>query len=194
LGCLAMQRDDGTVDAAPARIEHFLCKFRRLGYISAQNPHRVHSSPANALPRGVAGWAMQLRRDLSSAARVRKIRNAERKRLLVVEDNFHIGEILCDFLADHGMEPVGPAPTVEQALLLVEGNDLDAALLDIRLLGEKKVFPLCESLAARHVPFAFVTGWAAAEFPETVKGVPVIYKPFRRMELLRMVNALLKQS
>jgi DNA-binding response OmpR family regulator len=137
---------------------------------------------------------MRLRRGPFSGARVKKIRNAGRKRFLVVEDNFHIGEILCGFLADQGMEPVGPAPTLEQAMLLLEGNDLDAALLDIRLLGEKMVFPLCESLAARHIPFAFLTGWAAAEFPETVKGVPVIYKPFRRAELLRMVMALLKQS
>jgi DNA-binding response OmpR family regulator len=137
---------------------------------------------------------MRVRRGSSNGARVRTSRIGGRKRVLVVEDNFHMGEILCDFLADHGMEPVGPAPTLELALLLVEDNDLDAALLDIKLRGEKMVFPVCESLAARHIPFAFVTGWAAAEFPETVKGAPVIYKPFRRAELLRMVKALLKVS
>jgi DNA-binding response OmpR family regulator len=105
-----------------------------------------------------------------------------------------MGEVICNFLADHGMEPVGPATTLEQALLLVEDNDLDAALLDIRLRGQKLVFPLCELLAARHIPFAFVTGWATAEILETFKGVPVIFKPFRRAEFLRIVKTLLKVS
>jgi hypothetical protein len=75
---------------------------------------------------------MRARRGSSSRAGVRTGGNGERKRLLVVEDNFHMGEVICNFLADHGMEPVGPATTLEQALLLVEDNDLDAALLDIR--------------------------------------------------------------
>jgi DNA-binding response OmpR family regulator len=110
-----------------------------------------------------------------------------------VEDNFQMGEIICDFLADHGMEPVGPAQTVEQALMLVEDNNLDAALLDIKLRRERNAFPVCEALAARHIPFAFVTGWGPAEVPETFKGVPMILKPFRRAEILRLVKALLKE-
>ena len=187
-----MQRDGGAVHAAPARIGHFLCKFRRLGYIGAPNPLRVHGLPANALPAGIAGRAMRVRRGSSKGARAPK--NPGRKRLLVAEENFDMGEFVCDFLADHGMEPVGPAQTVEQALMLVEDNNLDAALLDIKLRRERNVFPVCEALAARHIPFAFVTGWAAAEFPESAKGAPVIYKPFRRAELLRMVKALLKVS
>jgi DNA-binding response OmpR family regulator len=117
-----------------------------------------------------------------------------RKRLLVVEDNFHMGEILCDVLADHGLEPVGPAPTVELALMLVVAENPDAALLDVKLRGERNVFPVCELLATRRIPFAFVTGWATAEFPETFKGAPVIFKPFKRRELIRIVRALLKKS
>jgi hypothetical protein len=47
-----MQRDSGAADAAPARIEHFLGKFRRLGCISAEDPFGVHSSLENILLQG----------------------------------------------------------------------------------------------------------------------------------------------
>jgi DNA-binding response OmpR family regulator len=136
--------------------------------------------------------AIRVRRGSSNGDGRAKAR--ERKRLLVVEDNFHMGEIVCDVLADHGLEAVGPAPTVELALMLVAAENLDAALLDVRLRGERTVFPVCELLAARRIPFAFVTGWATAEIPETFKGAPVIFKPFKRAELIRTVTALLKKS
>jgi DNA-binding response OmpR family regulator len=136
--------------------------------------------------------AIRVRRGSSKGARAPK--NPGRKRLLVAEENFDMGEFVCDFLADHGMEPVGPAPTVEQALMLVADSNVDAALLDVILRGGRNVFPVCESLVARHIPFAFVTGWATAEILETFKGVPVIFKPFQRADFLKMVKALLKES
>ena len=141
-------------------------------------------------PAGVAGRALRRRRGSSS---VRTSRNGGRKRLLVVEDNFDMAELVCDFLADHGMESVGPAATVEQALMLVADNQLDAGLLDIKLHKESNVFPVCDLLAARLVPFGFVTGWGPVEVPGTFKGAPMILKPFKRAEILRLVKALLKE-
>ena len=141
-------------------------------------------------PAGLGGRTLRMRRGSSS---VRTSRNGGRKRLLVVEDNFDVSEIVCDFLADLGMEPVGPAATVEQALILVADNQLDAGLLDIKLHKERNVFPVCDLLAARLVPFGFVAGWGPAEVPGTFKGAPMILKPFKRAEILRLVKALLKE-
>lgn len=115
-----------------------------------------------------------------------------RKRVLVVEDSFLEAEDVCGILADLGMEAVGPATTVATALMLIQVGDVDAALLDIGL-DRETVFPVCAPLAERRIPFAFVTGTVNA-LPETLNGIPLILKPVRRTDILRIVTALLKQS
>ena len=115
-----------------------------------------------------------------------------RKRVLVVEDSFLEAEAVCGLLADLGMEAVGPAPTVAAALMLIQVGNVDAALLGIGL-DRETVFPVCAPLAARRIPFAFVTGTVNA-LPETLSGIPLILKPVRRTDILRILTALLKQS
>jgi DNA-binding response OmpR family regulator len=114
------------------------------------------------------------------------------KRVLVVDDSNLMAETICDFLIDHGMEPVGPAPTVEEALSLIRDGNLDAALLDVTLDGET-VFPVCEPLAARCIPFAFLTG-TVEPLPEKFSSTPIIAKPYKRDDFLKALKALLKQS
>jgi len=82
--------------------------------------------------------------------------------------SFLMAEMICDCLADYGMEPVGPAATFEKALMLIKGGNVDAALLDIRLLDGEPVFSVCEPLTAQHIPFAFVSGMVE-ELPESFR-------------------------
>ena len=117
----------------------------------------------------------------------------QRKRFLVVEDSFLQGETVCNFLADYGMEPVGPASTVEKALMLIQNGNLDAALLDIKLGERETVFPLCEPLTARHIPFAFVSA-AMDELPERFKRTLFVAKPLKRADIPRIFRVLLKQT
>jgi len=116
----------------------------------------------------------------------------QRKRVLVVEDDVLLAEILCDVVADYDVDVVGPAPTVEKALMLIEDRNPDAALLDIRL-DEATVFPVCESLAARNIPFAFVSG-SLDERPRKFNDIPVLAKPFQRDGVLELLKALLKSG
>ena len=83
-------------------------------------------------------------------------------RVLVVEDDFFIGLELMSILSDAGAIVVGPANTVQAALLSAEDEGLAAAILDIRL-GAETVAPVARRLAAHHVPFVFYTGQTKAD-------------------------------
>ena len=99
-------------------------------------------------------------------------------KVLVVEDNFLIAELIRSLLADCGCETIGPAPRVSSALALVDGRHLDGAFLDINLAGEY-CFPVAELLRERGIPFVFLTGYDDSEIiPPALREVPRISKPF----------------
>jgi ActR/RegA family two-component response regulator len=108
------------------------------------------------------------------------------RRLLVVEDEYLIAAALERALEDRGAEVVGPAGSVEGALRLVEaeGDRLDGAVLDINLRDER-VYPVADVLAARGVPFVFLTGYDAQVIPDTYAGVPRSEKPVSTALLAR---------
>lgn len=87
-------------------------------------------------------------------------------RILIVEDEYVIADLLASELAAAGAIVVGPVGTLPQALRIVEAeDDVDAAVLDVNL-GGKKVFPVADILSARQIPFVFLTGYD----PETIPG------------------------
>lgn len=83
------------------------------------------------------------------------------RRVPVVEDEMLVLVMAEDLLADLGCEAVSSAATVNQALLPIEIEVFDAALLDMNLGGDKS-FPIADALAVREVPFAFSTGYTGA--------------------------------
>jgi len=119
-------------------------------------------------------------------------KSPQRKRVLVVDDSNLMAETIFELLIEFGVEPVGPAPTVAKALRLIEDGNLDAALLDVTL-DDETVFPVCEPLAQRHIPFAFVSG-TAEPLPEKFDSIPILAKPFKRADFLRILKGLLRQS
>ncbi|MFQ6755700.1 response regulator [Cereibacter sphaeroides] len=97
------------------------------------------------------------------------------RRLLVVEDEYFVAAALSAELTDLGAVVVGPAASVERALALAD-EALDGAILDINLAGPA-VFPVAEALAARRVPFIFVTGYDATAIPQAFAHVTRLEKP-----------------
>jgi CheY-like chemotaxis protein len=88
------------------------------------------------------------------------------RRVLVAEDEYLLAKKIVSEFAKLGVETIGPASTVEQALDLVEhGGHLDGAVLDIRL-RDSMVFPVAEALRARGVPFIFTTGYNEEAIPD----------------------------
>lgn len=107
-------------------------------------------------------------------------------RVLVVEDEMMVSMLIEDMLHDLGCIVVGPASRLEDAIALVESAELDCAVLDVNL-GGQPIFPLADLLRQRGAPFAFATGYGDAGLRDADKGSPVLQKPFREVDLARIL-------
>jgi CheY-like chemotaxis protein len=82
------------------------------------------------------------------------------KQVMIVEDEALIGMMMKDTLTELGLTVNGPFSTLSGALRAAHGDDVDFAILDVNLAGEW-VYPVADVLAARGIPFIFVTGYGA---------------------------------
>ncbi len=105
--------------------------------------------------------------------------------ILVVEDEFLLLMMIEDQLADLGCLSVISAATVKQALHLIVSHDLDAAMLDVNLNGEKS-FPVADVLSALGVPFAFSTGYSRDTLVERHRDRPILNKPYRAADIIEL--------
>jgi two-component SAPR family response regulator len=99
------------------------------------------------------------------------------KRILIVEDEPFIAQNLASELVNKGAEVIGPVATVKAALDVIENTNLDGVTLDIKLMGEM-AYPVADVLAARQIPFVFITGYDAGAVPARHANVSRIEKPF----------------
>lgn len=95
-----------------------------------------------------------------------------------------------DLLIDLGCEVVGPAPNMAAARELVEAGGFDAALMDIHIRGER-VFPLCEMLDARGIPFVLTSGYADWHMHEKWQDRPRLQKPYTVEQVEKTLSAVL---
>ncbi|OAN65076.1 hypothetical protein A7X12_16425 [Sphingomonas sp. TDK1] len=98
-------------------------------------------------------------------------------RVLIVEDEPIISALLDDMISELGAHVVQAAGTLAEAQQAARCSELDAAVLDINLLGEMS-YPAAEELNKRAIPFIFVTGFAAEPIPSVLAHVPVVSKPY----------------
>jgi CheY-like chemotaxis protein len=91
------------------------------------------------------------------------------RRILVIEDSPVVAPFTQAILEELGCQVVGPAGNMAVARELAEQDGTDAALIDVRIRGEKS-YPICEILNRRGVP---------AEWRDR----PQLPKPYRVAEL-----------
>jgi len=103
-------------------------------------------------------------------------------RVLIVEDEALVGMAIEDALNCLGIDVAGVAGTVDEALIHVEQDHFDGAILDVQLHG-KDVLPVAEALQRRSIPFVFATGYGKSGVPEKYRDAPVLQKPFMPAEL-----------
>lgn len=109
------------------------------------------------------------------------------RRILVAEDEYVMAMDLTQELAGMGAIVIGPAPSVERAVDLIECTPcIDAAILDINLGGEM-IFPAADRLCARGVPFLFTTGYDQSIIPARFCGKPRCEKPVGSGKLCRVL-------
>lgn len=119
------------------------------------------------------------------------------KRVLLVEDDAHLREGLCELLAREGLEVLA-APNCREAEALISRHPFLLAILDVALPDGDGV-SLCRGWRqeGRHLPVLFLT--ARDEEMDIVRGLDAggddyVTKPFRMQELLSRVRALLRRQ
>ena len=103
-------------------------------------------------------------------------------RVLIVEDDARVADLLADMLGDLGHQVVATEHTRDAALARAESVQADLAILDINLSG-RPAFPIADRLQARSIPVVFVTGYGILQLTGKYERATLIKKPFDLAEL-----------
>ncbi|PLS17728.1 DNA-binding response regulator [Bacillus sp. M6-12] len=115
--------------------------------------------------------------------------------ILVVDDEAHIRELVCLYLADEGFDIVEKSNGMD-ALEYTENHTVDLVILDI-MMPKMDGWELCENLRELgDIPILMIT--AKGETGDRIKGFKLgtddyLVKPFDPVELVLRVKALLKR-
>jgi CheY-like chemotaxis protein len=118
----------------------------------------------------------------------------DRQVILLVEDDFFIAADMVGCLEAAGVEVIGPAASIEEALALVETHRhrLDGAVLDINI-GDKRVYPVADTLHRIGVPYVFTTGYGSAAIPPAYAGAARCEKPVNWAELIQKLSNFIRR-
>ena len=98
-----------------------------------------------------------------------------------------------DMLADLGCESVTVASKVGTAISLIEGQEFDTAMLDLNLNGIES-YPVADALAARDVPYFFLTGNSLTDMKDGYRDRHVLSKPFTFEQLSGILSRSLGEN
>jgi CheY-like chemotaxis protein len=115
-------------------------------------------------------------------------------RVLVVEDEYLIAMEVKRWLQVAGAKVLGPVPSVDQALDLIEDHRPDAAVLDVSLWDGEDVYSVADKLGVLGVPYLFATGDVKLADTSVYRHRPRLEKPFVEAELVRAVAKLVTPS
>lgn len=116
----------------------------------------------------------------------------ENVKVLVVEDEIIIADNICDTLEDLGYDVLEPAINYTEALIRIEEEKPDIAILDIQLSGKKTGIDIAKKIRESYnFPFIFLTSNSDAYTLNQAKEVmPPAYlvKPFSKEELYTSIE------
>jgi CheY-like chemotaxis protein len=103
------------------------------------------------------------------------------RRVLIVEDESLIAMLAEDFLIELGATVIGPATSIDGAIAMIETQEIDAAVLDVNIRGERSD-RVADALRLRGIPIVCATGYGqgAADF---ARGSTIIAKPYSKEKL-----------
>lgn len=98
-------------------------------------------------------------------------------RILVVEDDYLVAKAMGIALRQLECEVIGPVSSAKEACALIKTENVDAAILDVRLT-EGTSAPTARALQYRRCPFIFVTGYSSVDvLPDDLRGYRILHKP-----------------
>lgn len=116
-------------------------------------------------------------------------------KILIVEDEFITGKSLETALSRIGYTISGYAMDADEAIEILEREEVDLAILDINLQGEKTGIWLAQYIQKHiHIPFIFLTAYGdEATVKEAMKTKPCGYlvKPFETVDLYTSIQTAL---
>lgn len=100
-------------------------------------------------------------------------------RILVVEDEYMVAQLVTLMLEDLGCIVIGPFPDAASGVAAIKNNIIDGAVLDANLGGGRTSAPVAEALQAASLPFVVATGYGALALSDKVLDrAPRVTKPF----------------
>ena len=114
---------------------------------------------------------------------------ARAPRVLIIENDFLIGEMLHDMVAELGYSVTKVAHGLPSALNEISKENFDGALVNIGIDEQKHGSEIADILLAKNIPFGFVTGYGHA-LEQRHAGIPLLQKPFNSEQLRVLLEAI----
>lgn len=113
-------------------------------------------------------------------------------RVLVLEDEALLSMLIEDVLAEFGCITIGPFGDCAAALafLATEPHGVDVGILDVNVSGQKSD-AVAEALDRLGRPFVFSTGYDETALHPDWRARPCLKKPFRAVDLERVLLGIL---
>ena len=103
-------------------------------------------------------------------------------RILIVENDFLIPEMVYDLVRDLGYGTARPAHRLPSALSEITKDNFDCVFVNIGIDDQKHGIEIADILKKMRLPFGFVTGYNSS-LAERHADVPILQKPFSADQL-----------
>ena len=107
--------------------------------------------------------------------------------IFVVEDEALIRMMIVEMLEELGHRVIAEAGNIHEAESLARDTGFDLAVFDINV-GGVPISPIAEIVAARGLPFIFVSGYGPEGRPLLFNDRPVLCKPFMIEQFGEMID------
>jgi CheY-like chemotaxis protein len=115
-------------------------------------------------------------------------RSLRGKKILIVEDEFLVGELLQRLLLRAGAEVIGPINDAAQAVAIARDQSISGALLDVELNANATSVEVAEILTRRQIPFIVTSVHSMDMLPAPLRGGMYLGKPILPDVLLHLME------
>ncbi len=112
------------------------------------------------------------------------------RKILVVEDDYYIAGDTAAALRGAGADVLGPCPSEDATLNLLQSQTPTHAVLDLNLGGGGPKFDIARLLKERGVPFLFMTGYDPDKIPPELEDVARLQKPVPFRQIVEALSRL----